>query len=179
MPMNATKFNTANPDSNNASGFTLIEVLVSMIVLAIGLLGLAGMQAASLKNNQSAFFRSQATQLAYDMADRMRVNREGLSNGNYNNQGAPNNPADCELNSCTPAQMAGYDLARWNTAIAGQLPGGSGWVCIDSTSDDGTPASPACDGNGEAYAVKIWWTDRREAEQEADRIVRFVMTFRP
>jgi len=55
-------------------GFTLIEVLVSMIVLAIGLLGLAGLQMSSLRNNLSAYHRSQATQLAYDMADRMRTN---------------------------------------------------------------------------------------------------------
>ena len=56
------------------SGFTLIEVLISMLILAVGLLGLAGLQATGLRNNLSAYNRSQATQLAYDMADRMRAN---------------------------------------------------------------------------------------------------------
>ncbi len=56
------------------TGFTLIEVLIAMLVLAVGLLGLAGLQATSLRNNQSAYNRSQATQLAYDLADRMRAN---------------------------------------------------------------------------------------------------------
>ena len=56
------------------TGFTLIEVLIAMIVLAVGLLGLAGLQATSLRNNQSAYNRIKATQLAYDIADRMRAN---------------------------------------------------------------------------------------------------------
>ena len=56
------------------SGFTLIEVLIAMLVLAVGLLGLAGMQATGIRNNLSAYNRSLATQLAYDMADRMRSN---------------------------------------------------------------------------------------------------------
>jgi type IV pilus assembly protein PilV len=56
------------------AGFTLIEVLVAMVVLTVGLLGLAGLQATSLKNSQNAYYRSVATQLAYDMADRMRAN---------------------------------------------------------------------------------------------------------
>ena len=56
------------------TGFTLIEVLIAMIILAVGLLGLAGLQATTLKNNQSAYNRIKATQLAYDIADRMRAN---------------------------------------------------------------------------------------------------------
>ena len=59
---------------NKNTGFTLIEVLIAMIILAVGLLGLAGLQATSLRNNQSAYNRSVATQLAYDIADRMRAN---------------------------------------------------------------------------------------------------------
>ncbi|MCX7101946.1 MAG: type IV pilus modification protein PilV, partial [Methylobacter sp.] len=61
------------------AGFTLIEVLIAMLVLAVGLLGLAGLQATSLKSNQSAYNRSQATQLAYDLADRMRANVAGAA----------------------------------------------------------------------------------------------------
>jgi len=57
------------------SGFTLLEVLVAILVLSIGLLGLAGLMASSIRNNHSAYQRTQATWLAYDMIDRMRVNR--------------------------------------------------------------------------------------------------------
>jgi len=55
------------------TGFTLIEVLVAVVVLAGGLLGLAALQVTSLSSNQTAYNRSQATQLAYDIADRMRT----------------------------------------------------------------------------------------------------------
>ncbi len=58
-------------------GFTLIEVLVSVLILAIGLLGLAGLQLAGLQNNQSALLRSQATMIAYDIGDKLRATPEG------------------------------------------------------------------------------------------------------
>lgn len=57
------------------SGVTLIEVLVAVLVLSIGLLGLAALQGASLQAGQSAYFRTQATNLAYEVADFARVNR--------------------------------------------------------------------------------------------------------
>ena len=56
------------------SGFSLLEVLIAIVVTSIGLLGLAAMQATGLRNNHSAYHRSQATVLAYDIADRMRSN---------------------------------------------------------------------------------------------------------
>lgn len=55
-------------------GFTLVEVLVALLILSIGLLGLAGLQAGGLRSNHSAYLRSQAVMLAHDMADRMRSN---------------------------------------------------------------------------------------------------------
>ena len=67
-----------------ANGFTMVELLVAVLVLSIGLLGLAGLQAAGLRNNQSAYLRSQATILAYDVADRMRATRAAAAAGAYN-----------------------------------------------------------------------------------------------
>ena len=66
MPLNKTQ-----------SGFTLLEVMVAIVVLSLGLLGLAGLQAASLRNNQAAYYRGIATQQTYDMADRIRANLAG------------------------------------------------------------------------------------------------------
>jgi type IV pilus assembly protein PilV len=158
---------------NKASGFTLIEVLVAVVILAIGLLGLAGLQTATLRNNQSAYTRSQATQLAYDIADRIRANPLG----NYNNQAATNN--DCVANTCTPTQMAGYDLAQWNSHLA-SLPSGTGIVCLDNTPLDGTSGTPACDGTGTTFAVKIWWADDiGDINQDGVTTQRFVMSFQP
>ena len=65
----------------------MIEVLVSMFVLALGLLGFAGMQMAGIKSNHSAQVRSQATLLAYDLADRMRGARDAALDGDYDDDG--------------------------------------------------------------------------------------------
>ena len=65
------------------SGFTLLEILVAMLVLAIGLLGLAGLTTSSMRNNLSASHRTQATWMAYDIVDRMRANRASAVTGAY------------------------------------------------------------------------------------------------
>jgi type IV pilus assembly protein PilV len=64
-------------------GMTLVEILVAIVVLSVGLLGLAGLQLKGLQVNQGSTFRWQAAMLAQDMADRMRADRAGASNGNY------------------------------------------------------------------------------------------------
>jgi type IV pilus assembly protein PilV len=150
------------------SGFTLIEVMVSVLVLSIGLVGVAALQGVSLKNTQSSFMRSQATALAYDVADRMRANVISARTGLYNS-GSYDPPATvtgCKSTTgCTAQNMAEHDLAEWNAAIATYLPMGEGVVCVDSTPDDGTSAaSAACDGSGTQIAVKIWWDDNRDGE---------------
>lgn len=144
-------------------GFTLIEVLVSALVLSIGLVGVAGLQAFSLKNNQSSFMRSQATSLAYDLADRMRAN-VASANANMYLPGTEALAVGCTSTAgCSPQQMAQHDLAEWNNAIAMYLPMGEGFVCIDSTPFDGSgAAAPACDGVGTQFAVKVWWDDDRD-----------------
>jgi type IV pilus assembly protein PilV len=65
-------------------GLSLIEVLIAMLILAIGLLGIAAMQATTLRNSQSAFDRTQAVVLSYAMLDRMRANASAARAGNYN-----------------------------------------------------------------------------------------------
>ena len=112
------------------NGFTLIEVLISTVVLSIGLLGMAALVASSIKNNQSAYFRSQATQLAYDIADRMRAN--GTASDNYlsSNIADATQHAVCATvsTSCTPQNMAENDLYQWHSALISNLPGGTGTI---------------------------------------------------
>ncbi|MGH8476912.1 MAG: type IV pilus modification protein PilV [Methylococcales bacterium] len=167
----------------NEQGFTLVEVLVSVFVLAIGLLGLSGLQIAGLRNNHSAYLRTQASVLAYDMTDRMRANNVALQASSYNNQSNTNPYTAClTVSGCTPAQMAAHDLYEWSNAaspisVARMLPNGKGIVCIDHTPIDGSASSPACDGHGNTggvgftYAIKVWWTDDRSGNEK-----RFVTT---
>jgi type IV pilus assembly protein PilV len=155
---------------HTAMGFTMLEVLISMVIIAFGLLGIAGLQAFALKNNQSASSRLTATTLAADMIDRMKANLVGVSNGNYNKPDAAayaagNIESDCLDSRCEPDVMAQHDLAEWSQKVALALPGGKGVVCVDATPADGTgPGAAQCDGLGVVgYAVKIWWTDNRGA----------------
>ena len=126
----------------------MIEVLVTIVILSVGLLGLASLQANGLKSNHQAYMRSQATILAYDMSDRMRANMAGVNAGSYNNlSGDPSTtPPDCETNTCTPANMAAYDYAKWDADLANRLPLGQGSVAIA----------------GGIATVTVMWDDDRE-----------------
>lgn len=105
------------PDTQR--GMTLIEVLVALLVLAIGLLGVAALQAIGLKTGRSAYERSQATMLAYDLADRMRARRADALNGDYDDDS-------------TDADRVG-----WNNAVTATLGADAEW---DVVREDGNPA---------------------------------------
>lgn len=172
----------------SSRGFTMIEVLIAMVILAIGLLGLAALQAVGMRNNHSALSRFQATLSAYDMADRLRSNSASSIDtpaflaflaANYNKPALTDySTAVDACNSspgCTSADMATNDRYEWSTNLSQTLPAGTGIVCRDSTPDDGaSSASPACDDLGTAYAIKIWWQDDRS---DPSVFQRFVVTY--
>ncbi len=97
----------------HAKGFTLIEVLVSMFILAIGLLGLASLQGISLKNNQDAYLYSQANALAYEMSDRIKANRLGWAAIPAAPANACVTGCDSAAASCTASEMADSDYCYW------------------------------------------------------------------
>lgn len=138
-------------------GFSLIEILISFVVLAVGLLGVASMQKKGVESNHSAYLRTQAVSLASDMANRIRANEAGHQAGNYN-QPTASETSTCLSTGCTAAQLAGHDYFEWSQQLQSVLPLGEGIVCIDSTPNDGTgTAAAACDGVGTELAIKIWW----------------------
>jgi type IV pilus assembly protein PilV len=108
-------------------GFTLLEVLIALLILSIGLLGLAALQTIGLRSIQMSFMRTQAAQLAYDISDRMRANGPGpeMAHRLYaiETQTAPVRTANCAMTDCSPADMANFDLVIWRAAV-GRLPGG-------------------------------------------------------
>lgn len=112
------------------SGFTLLEVLITLTIMSIGLLGLAKMQLNSIKFTYSAYIRSQALFLANDIFERMRANRTMAINGAYDTAFGMvvSNPPNCVTSTCTPAQMATYDLAQWKSDLALLLPSGDGEI---------------------------------------------------
>jgi type IV pilus assembly protein PilV len=105
-------------------GFTLIEAMVSLVVLSVGMIGIAALYAQGLGASRTAQYRTQAVNLVGDMADRIRSNR--LAQGAY--AGAAANGACDPQNGggvdCTPAQMAAHDLFVFNQQVTQQLPNG-------------------------------------------------------
>lgn len=94
-------------------GFSLLEVLVAVVVLSMGLLGLAGLQVLGLKFNHQSYERTQATLLTYDIIDRMRANPAGA---NFYATATPT-LTNCVSSNCTPEDLAKHDLYEWKKTI--------------------------------------------------------------
>lgn len=143
--MRSTTHRTGN------KGFSLLEVLVTVVILSVALLGLAGLMLSSMRNNHSAYQRSQATWLAYDIIDRARANRNLALAGSYNialTAATPVMTQEPDIPPVTfPIQV--QDLAQWRGALAQALPGGTGSVAV-------TPAN-------RTISVVIQWDDSRGA----------------
>lgn len=107
-------------------GATLIEVLVTFVILAIGIMGLAGMQLRSLTYSQSALYRTTATGLADDILDRMRANRTAATSNLYNT------PLGNNSGTFTTGTQPQRDLGEWKLQIESQLPSGQGAIAISS-----------------------------------------------
>lgn len=111
------------PVRQRCRGFSLLEMLVAMLILSFGLLGIAGLQAASLRNNTNAYMRTQANFLAYDMVDRMRANRTAALAGDY----------DIALGAdASGSTVAAKDLLEWKDQLGGMLTSGDGSVACDA-----------------------------------------------
>lgn len=152
-------------------GFTLLEVLIALLVISIGLLGVAALQISSLRNNLSAEHLGQATQLAYSMADRMRVNAfyvKSTANGGVYISKLPKDAtqkAACTSTGCPPAVMAENDLFEWNQNTEKVLPGGVG--SITRTGDSSTAV----------YTVSVQWLDASGSNRALN--AGFAMEFQP
>jgi len=151
--MLAHTFNTSikhNSHKSRCAGFSMVETLVSLLVLSIGLLGVAGLQVSGMKANQSAYIRSQATLAAYDMIDRMRTNPDGVTANHYNSMSSaslPNDPNCVTSDSgCTAAALAANDLREWTYEHLSLLSSGSGTVTK----------------SGSVFTVSVNWVDPSE-----------------
>jgi type IV pilus assembly protein PilV len=128
-----------------ARGFTLVEAMVALVVLAVGMLGIAGLYVTTLRSGGGAIYRMQAVNLAADLADRIRANRG--ANVAYGAAAANNNCYGAASVDCTPVQMAANDLFVWQQQIAAILPGGNGTVVVPAGAVPFT------------YTITINWTE--------------------
>lgn len=141
-------------------GFTLLEVLIALFVLSVGLLGLATLQATSLRYNSDSYFRTQATILAYDIMDRMRANVARVTAGDYDAatkadvdtkrtsyNGCTN--CNCDASPCSASDLALYDLGKWYEKQDRLLPGASG-----------NPATISRDPGTNLVTIHLRWVER-------------------
>jgi type IV pilus assembly protein PilV len=128
-------------------GVGLLEVLVTALVLAVGLLGMAVLQIKSTQFNQSAYIRSQANILAYDIADRMRANPK-VSYNIAVGTAAP-----------TGTALVDIDLNQWKNQLSGSLPAGKGSIsCVAS----------ATSTNLDVCTITVFWRESSQAPTEPD-----------
>jgi type IV pilus assembly protein PilV len=121
------------------NGFSLIEVLIAILVLAIGLLGMAHMQTSGMRSTHGAYIRTQATILAGDILESMRANAKAAREGNYDvAYGATG----------TTGKIEGDDLIAWKNNLAALLPGGDGQITT----------------TGSDVTVEISWVGLRQDE---------------
>lgn len=130
-----------NQKSFRQSGLSMIEILITILILAVGFLGVAGMQLLNLKTVNNTQYRTLATLHAYDMAERMRTNVDGVSGGFYEISTRPSSASSCT--TCTAQQLAEMDAYQWNNQIrvygsspsVADLPNGQGTVANVSGTD--------------------------------------------
>ena len=140
------------------AGFNLVEAMVSLVVISVGMIGIAALYGQGLGAGRTAMDRTVAVNLAADMADRIRLNR--VAGAAY--EGAPSNQpcGPGALNPCTPAQMAAYDLFVWLQQVGQQLPNGQGTVAFDGAT---TPPS---------FTISVRWQETGLGEARYDSLVQ-------
>ncbi len=131
-------------------GFTLIEVLVAVVILSVGLLGLAGLQISGLRNNQEAYLRSQATIIAQDILERMRANRVAAMDSDYD--------TDFGVAANGDGSVAEQDLKSWKEWIGVVLPEGAGKVTVE---------------NDGVVDVQVRWRERTNEDGDNNQFIIF------
>lgn len=128
-------------------GFTLVEVMVALIVLSVGMLGIAALFTQGLSAGRTAIFRTQAVNLVSDLADRIRANRSAQAA--YAGAAGDNNcdPLGGGGVDCAPAQMAAHDLFVWDQQVQQNLPDGEWLIQFNAAA---LPPS---------YTIRVSWAE--------------------
>jgi type IV pilus assembly protein PilV len=166
------------------NGFSMIELLISVVIMSVGVLGMAGLQMLSMQNNRSALLQGEAVLRANDILDRIRANPTGTYTG-VAVTSTPGTTTDCVGNTCSESEMAAYDITQWqcslnsvdasgdphtacdNFGITGAMPGGQ---CVNAGD---TCAGGSIDLTGGVYTVSIQWVDQQQVDA-ASGLVRSV-----
>ncbi|MGZ8157566.1 MAG: type IV pilus modification protein PilV [Methylobacter sp.] len=158
---------------HRALGFTLIEVLVSMIILALGLLGLASLQGISLKNNQDAYLFSQANALAYEMSDRIKANKQGWTTIPTAPTSSCTTSCNSAASACTTGNMAASDYCYWLQNAKAKL---SPDATVDIQTSDGTAP---CSGSTPSLCLTMTWPRTNQSLSESMSTTNYQLEVTP
>ena len=157
-------------------GFSMIEVLVSLVVIGVGMLGMSGLQIASMKGTTNAHSRNVASMLAFELGEKMRANPEGVAGGLYANSDTCGTTLNqCRTSLCTPEQIARVDVqevkcgvlryGKREGGVTNLLPGGTLTISCDG----------GCDQPDAMHDVAITWGDLNvHKDQEGSNTTRTV-----
>lgn len=147
MNSNRHHGNTRNAPSRQR-GFTLVESLVAMVVISVGMLGIAGLYVEGLRAGRTSIYRTVAIDLASDMADRIRGNPN--AGAAYAGGGAQNSCVDdgaVVVVDCTPPQLAAEDIFWWQQSVQALLPGGAANIAV------------VAGAGSNAYTITVQWSE--------------------
>lgn len=141
-------------------GFTMLEMLVSLVILSVGLLGVAILQTKGQQFNHMSYLYTQANYLAYDIMDRMRANEPVALKGEYAQALPSELSIDCTKQTCSSSQMVSFDLYSWKTLLERTLPGGEAQIVWDSPN---------------RYVISIKWLNDQKDENNKN-VQNWVLT---
>jgi type IV pilus assembly protein PilV len=150
--------------SRRQQGASLIEVLVSILVVSLGVVAMGGLLASATRLGKASEIRAVASLMAADISDRMKANAAAARLTQYDHVAAFVNPPDepsavaCDVaDNCTAQEIARQDLAQWRLALVHALPAGTGYVQYDAAAGDA----------GGAVDVWIAWLDPKALSVDA------------
>lgn len=144
----------------NERGSTLIEVLIAILVVAIGLIGMGGMLGYSLKGNQSSYLRTQASIMAADLSEALRVQRQDALDDSLSISDGDVHCSGTYEDSTNPNTLCGY-MSDWLERVKRYLPDGTATLAIAKT-------TPSGEQENKTAVITVSWTDSRGAVTDAD-----------
>lgn len=179
MPVSAARTTDGSRSrTSTGRGFTLVEVLIALFVLAVGMLALAALQSRSLRDSTTAQMRGTALLFAYDISERMRANPTGVAAGSYARSSTdaisvPSTPSPrCTItstpsstNTCTPAQMATEDLYQWLKTLRGALPDPRATIALDT--------------GGTVWTITLYWNQDRVSSFSTTAYQSLTLRYQP
>lgn len=146
-----TSMNLQRRQNARQRGFSLVEVLITLVIMSVGMLGIAGLYVQGLQAGRTSMFRHQAVTIAGDVADRIRLNPTAAAE--YEATSGKDNGCVAGTVNCTPKEMAENDILLWKDQVEAALP--SGAIAVDYTNGGGG-------GAPSTYDITISWVEPGE-----------------